>query len=196
MIEIKRNDIETECSVCGRSILLGESLVTYHRPEDTDASVCTLCLDQADARGWIREGAPAVPMQMWSARPKGIKALFSSRKKNANAAPAPFEPATLPEDPRDAIEASIDLFNESGHRRTMSGIIRTLGDPHVSVIQRSHRDVVVTIAWELSWYQFRIDMLGAQPVTLQERGDELGEIDDRFCTWNAAAERDGTLVMN
>ena len=44
----------------------------------------------------------------------------------------------------------------------------------------------MTVAWELSWYQFRIDMLGAQPVTLQHRGEDVGEIDDRFREWNAA----------
>jgi hypothetical protein len=195
VIEIKRNDIETECAVCGRSLLLGEHLVTYHRHADNDAYVCPLCLDAADARGWIREGAPSVPLQMWAAKPRGIKGLFQSRRRNANAGPTPFEPAALPEDPRDAVEAGIELFNESGHRRTVSGIIRTLGDPRVSVIQRSHREVVVTIAWELSWYQFRVDMLGAQPVTLQHRGAELEEIDDRFRDWNAVAEPDGSVAL-
>jgi hypothetical protein len=196
VIEIKRNDIETECSVCGRSLLLGEHLVTYHRHATDDAYVCTLCLDAADARGWIREGSPSVPLQMWTARPRGIKGLFAGRKqRNANAGPTPFEPEALPDDPHDAVEASIELFNESGHRRTVSGIIRTLGEPQVSVLQRSHREVVVTIAWELSWYQFRIDMLGAQPVVLQHRGAELDEIDEKFRAWNAVAEADGTVAM-
>ena len=77
----------------------------------------------------------------------------------------------------------------------MSGITRTLGEPRVSVVQRSHRDVVVTIAWDLSWYQFRVDMLGAQPVTLQHRGAEVEEIDSRFRHWNAHAEADGTLAL-
>ena len=26
--------------------------------------VCELCVDQADARGWTREGAPALPVQL------------------------------------------------------------------------------------------------------------------------------------
>ena len=77
----------------------------------------------------------------------------------------------------------------------MSGITRTLGEPRVSVVQRSHREVVVTVAWDLSWYQFRVDMLGAQPVTLQRRGEELDEIESRFQDWNAHAEADGTLAL-
>lgn len=194
MMEIRRNDIESECPVCGRTLLLGERLVAYQRPDAEDAHVCQLCLDQADAMGWIREGAPAVPLQLWSARPKGLRGLFT-KSRQRHAAPQPFEPAALPEDPRDAIAASLELFNESTHRRTMSGITRTLGEPRVSVVQRSHRDVVVTIAWDLSWYQFRVDMLGAQPVTLQHRGAEVEEIDSRFRHWNAHAEADGTLAL-
>jgi hypothetical protein len=58
MIEIRRNDIESECAVCGRTLLLGEKLVTYHRPAQDDARVCELCLDQADA---AVERAPARP---------------------------------------------------------------------------------------------------------------------------------------
>ena len=70
----------------------------------------------------------------------------------------------------------------------MSGIARTLGDPKVSVVRRSHREVVVTVAWDLSWYQYRVDMLGAQTVTLQRRGEELTELDGRFLEWNAQAD--------
>jgi hypothetical protein len=194
MMEIRRNDMERECAVCGRTLLLGERLVAYHRPADDDALVCELCLDQADARGWMREGAPAVPLQLWTARPRGWRGLFTTRKP-PNQPPVPFEPSALPDDPRDAVAAGIELFNESTHPRTVSGITRTLGEPRVSVVQRSHREVVVTVAWDLSWYQFRVDMLGAQPVTLQHRGAEVEEIDTRFRDWNAHAEADGTLAL-
>ena len=30
--------------------------------------VCELCVDQADARGWTREGAPALPVQLGARR--------------------------------------------------------------------------------------------------------------------------------
>jgi hypothetical protein len=65
----------------------------------------------------------------------------------------------------------------------------------VSVVRRSHREVVVTVAWDLSWYQYRVDMLGAQTVTLQRRGEELTELDGRFLDWNAQAEPDGTVAL-
>ena len=119
-------------------------------------------------------------------RERGLQAAGCARKPRHVTAPEPFDPELLPDDPRDAVEAGIELFNESTHPRTVSGIARTLGDPRVSVVQRSHREVVVTVAWDLSWYQYRMDMLGAQTVTLQQRGDDVDELDARFCDWNAA----------
>jgi hypothetical protein len=194
MIEIRKNDIETECSVCGRTLLLGERLITYRRPEGGDeARVCELCIDEADARGWLREGAPTPPVTPAPARRRGLKARLVPRRRES--APEPFEPELLPANPRETVEAGLELFNESDHPRTVSGIARTLGVPRVSVVRRSQREVVVTVAWDLSWYQYRIDMLGSDPVTLQRRGDELEEIDSRFQEWNAQAEPDGTLAL-
>jgi hypothetical protein len=194
MIEIRRQDTDTRCAVCGRTVLLGERLVSYRRIGADDALVCELCLDRADASGWTREGAPALPVQLSGRDERGLKGFLRPRKRHVTA-PQPFDPELLPDDPADAVEASLELFNESTHPRTVSGIARTLGDPKVSVVRRSHREVVVTVAWDLSWYQYRVDMLGAQTVTLQRRGEELNELDGRFREWNAQAEADGTLAL-
>jgi hypothetical protein len=196
MIEIRRNHIETSCAVCGRTLLLGERTVAYERPEGDDARVCELCIDQADALGWIREGTLSVPLQLQSARPRqrGLRGFLAGSQRRAGV-PEPFTPEALPADPREAVAAGLELFNESFHPRTVCGIARTLGDPRVSVVMRSPREVVVTVAWDLSWYQFRVDMLGPQPVTLQHRGEDVGEIDSRFRDWNAQAEPDGTLAL-
>jgi hypothetical protein len=194
MIEIRRTDRETSCAVCGRTVLLGERLVNYRRLGEADALVCELCVDAAEARGWTREGSPALPVQLGRRREKGLRGLIRPRRRDLTA-PEPFDPELLPDDPHDAVEAGLELFNESTHPRTVSGIARTLGDPRVSVVRRSHREVVVTVAWDLSWYQYRVDMLGAQTVTLQRRGEELEELDGRFCDWNALAEADGTVGL-
>jgi hypothetical protein len=196
MIEIRRNDTETFCAVCGRTLLLGERVVGYQRAEGDDARVCELCIDQADARGWIREGSLSVPLQLQSprSRQRGLRGFLGGSRRPPRA-PEPFTPEALPDDPREAVAAGLELFNESYHPRTVCGIARTLGDPQVSVVMRSHREVVVTVAWDLSWYQFRVDMLGSQPVTLQHRGEDVGEIDSRFRDWNAQAEPDGTLAL-
>ena len=194
MIEIRRQDTDTTCAVCGRTVLLGERLVSYHRIGLDDALVCELCIDQADARGWSREGAPTLPVQLAGRPERGLRGLLRQRRRHVTA-PQPFDPELLPDDPADAVEASLELFNESTHPRTVSGIARTLGDPKVSVLRRSHREVVVTVAWDLSWYQYRIDMLGAQTVTLQRRGSEVEELDAPFREWNAQAEADGTVAL-
>ena len=194
MIEIRRTISDTSCAVCGRTVLLGERLVSYRRVGFEDAQVCELCLDQADARGWTREGSPSLPVQLGERRERGLRGLLKQRRRGITA-PEPFDPELLPDDPADAVEAGLELFNESTHPRTVSGIARTLGDPRVSVVRRSPREVVVTVAWDLSWYQFRIDMLGAQTVTLQHRGEELDELDGRFRDWNAQADRDGTVAL-
>ena len=144
MIEIRRQDTDTTCAVCGRTVLLGERLVSFRRIGLEDAMVCELCVDQADARGWTREGAPALPVQLAGREERGLRALLRPRKRHVTA-PEPFDPELLPEDPADAVEASLELFNESTHPRTVSGIARTLGDPKVSVVRRSHREVVVTV---------------------------------------------------
>lgn len=195
MNQIRSNDIETICAVCGRTILLGERLVTFHRldrPEDQ--GVCELCIDEADARGWLREGTPTVPLrQLEDTRQRGIRSIFGPKRRPRPV--APLEPEELPGTPGDAVHAGVEIFNESKHPRTVSGIARTLGDPRVSVVPRSTREIVVTVAWDLSWYQYRVDMLGVQPVTLQSRGDEVAEIDGRFQEWNATAEPDGTLAL-
>jgi hypothetical protein len=197
VIEIRRNDTETTCSVCGRTLLLGERLVPYVQPDEegsaVPARVCQLCLDQADQRGWVREGTGASPTPPPRPR-RGLRGRLLPRRRPAGE-PEPFELDALPEDPHETVEAGLELFNESAHKRTVSGIARTLGHPRVSVVRRSHRELVVTVAWDLSWYQYRVDMLGAQPVTLQGRGHEIDELDGRFRDWNALAEPDGSVLL-
>ena len=174
--------------------MTGERSVPYQRVGEDDALVCELCLDGADARGWVREGAPALPVKLGDRREKGVKGWLRPKKKGVTA-PQPFDPELLPEDPKDAVEAGLELFNESTHPRTVSGIARTLGDPRVSVVQRNASEVVVTVAWDLSWYQYRVDMLGPRPVTLHRRGEELAEIESRCQAWNATVEADGTVAL-
>ena len=87
------------------------------------------------------------------------------------------------------MEAST-LFNASDALRTVEGIARSLGDPQVSVVVLSGPtpDVVITLAWEISWYQYRINRESTQPVRLAERGSELGELEEKFRAWNARLE--------
>jgi hypothetical protein len=123
-------------------------------------------------------------------------------------APAlPPTPRSRPRDPRHVravpttgevkIERALEIFNGSEHARTISGLVRTLGPPWASarpdLDQPSMVDVVV--AWELSWYRFRVD-LGDEgdPVALLDKGEELEQIDEGLRVWNTEVDEDGQLV--
>jgi hypothetical protein len=55
-------------------------------------------------------------------------------------------------------------------------------------------EVVLTIAWDISWYQYRVVFDSGQPVRLAERGYELEELDARFKDWNAHLQDDGRVL--
>lgn len=93
------------------------------------------------------------------------------------------------------VEAA-DLFNESAYRRTIAGIAKSLGQARVSFLPLSgtNTEVVLTIAWDISWYQYRVVFDSQQPVRLAERGYELDEVDDRFRGWNGHLAQDGRVT--
>ena len=93
------------------------------------------------------------------------------------------------------VEAA-DLFNASPYRRTVGGIGKSLGKPDASVVPLSgvNMEVVVTVAWDISWYQYRVLPDSAQPVRLAERGHELEELEPSFRMWNARVDPDGRVV--
>ncbi len=96
------------------------------------------------------------------------------------------------------IERALDLFNGSEHQRTVAGLTRSLGYPWATAVPDSAAPsaVTVVVAWELSWYRFRIDLGDtAEPVALQEKGDELNDIDEALRRWNAGLDEEGRLVV-
>jgi hypothetical protein len=126
---------------------------------------------------------------------------------DAAASPAPLpdpagrgmRPRRLQPDlsPATRFERAIVRFNGSDAGRTAAGLTRTLGAPSVSVGDLAgEEDVVrITVAWELTWYQWGVD-LGDElrPVFELERGYEVAEIDSAARQWNASAH-DGRIVM-
>jgi len=57
--------------------------------------------------------------------------------------------------------------------------------------RRADRDV----AWDISWYQYRVSPESAQPVRLAERGHEMAELDAGYQRWNARIEQDGRSFL-
>jgi hypothetical protein len=121
------------------------------------------------------------------------------------AAPRRREP---PQDPRHVravpttaevkVERALELFNGSEHQRTVAGLTRTLGFPWATAVPDSSAPsaVTVVVAWELSWYRYRIDLGDTtDPVALQEKGDELNDIEEALRRWNAGLDEEGRLVV-
>src|SRR3954469_10125008 len=95
------------------------------------------------------------------------------------------------------VERALELFNSSDHPRTIAGIARTLGAPsvHTSPDTKAPSEVTIVVAWELSWYRYRIDLGDAdEAILLLEKGDELAELEEPLREWNALAGDNGHLA--
>jgi predicted Fe-S protein YdhL (DUF1289 family) len=95
------------------------------------------------------------------------------------------------------VERALELFNGSGHQRTVAGLAKTLGRPWVSALPDPAQAsaVSVLVAWELSWYRYRVDLGDeADPVMMLDKGEELDQIDESLRAWNAALDDDGRVV--
>jgi len=186
------------CAICDRSLLVGER-TTRFAPEGEDfVDVCPLCQEIAAEQGWLKEGSPTTPT--FEDEPRRRKFSLGAFLDPRRAAPE----ETLAPDPilrrlsdheRAMVEAA-DLFNASPYRRTVGGIGKSLGKPHASVVPLSgvNMEVVVTVAWDISWYQYRVLPDSAQPVRLAERGLELDELESSVRMWNARVDPDGRVV--
>jgi hypothetical protein len=195
---VRRQDVYRTCAVCSRTILLGEHASRFSPGSDEWVDVCALCVEVAGEHGWIREGAPTTPLIEESPRRRWrIPRLGPRDGRRADAEPVVAEPILrrLPPDEQALVEAA-EQFNETAYPRTIAGIAKSLGDPRVSMLLLSgvNPEVVVTIAWDISWYQYRVLLDSVQPVRLAERGHDLAELADRFRGWNASLDADGRIA--
>jgi hypothetical protein len=214
-------NVET-CSICGRTILKGEHTRVYVSPDRERRAVCELCRGRADAVGWVREGAvggtPRAPRRRRRSMRSVIRervAARPARERDAepserDAAPGARrrDPAArgagvgrtevIPENPRSRLERAIERFNASGHARTVGGLMRTLGPPWVSVgaAAGTPSEIRITVAWELSWYQWGVDLASeSSPIAELDKGHEVSELDGPAREWNAQATEGGELRL-
>jgi hypothetical protein len=186
--DIRTNQVDISCDVCGRTLLRGERAEAYLAGGER-RQVCELCTVRAQHEGWIREdgGEELTLRASRTDRGRGFFEKFRARRERARevadaaeaeAAAPPSEgrepqrepPPDLPRRPRHVravptnaelkVERALEVFNASEHTRTVGGIARSLGAPEVSARPLSDRPSVVGIAvmWELSWYRFEIDL--------------------------------------
>ena len=205
---------EESCAVCGRTILAGERVRAYVSGEGPRA-VCSLCEGSAERLGWRPEGeAEEEPRAEAPARSKGLGALLRRRPRRE---PEPKQPpaAVAGDDPAAAgmrsggqVEAPSPLsrferaaarFNASDAGRTVAGLVRTLGPPQVSLgaSAGTPNEVRITVAWELSWYQWGVD-LGDElrPVFQLDKGHEISQLDSPARQWNASVIEGGQITVS
>ena len=156
--------------------------------------VCPLCKEQALAYGWVGEGGLGLPVGAAAERQGGFLSRLFGRPPPVE---KPAEPVLrqLSRSEQTLVEAA-HLFNVSPHRRTAEGLTRSLGWPQISIVSLSgtNPEVVLTICWEISWYQYRVTPESQQPVQLAERGYDPADLTEAFTEWNAAFDESSLLV--
>lgn len=97
-----------------------------------------------------------------------------------------------------AFERAVACFNASEAGHIVTGLTRTLGIPRASVgaAAGAGDEVRVTIAWELSWYQWTVAISEEpEPVAEIGKGAEIAQLDAAAKQWNASVGSDGMLRM-
>ena len=189
------------CAICERTLLMGERAFRYAPEEGADlVDVCPLCQEIALEHGWLKEGMPTTPVVVGDRRRKRrtLSELLGLRRSPHEEALVPSsEPILrrLSEQELAILEAA-ELFNGSTFRRTVGGIQKSLGEAQASFVPLSgtNGEIAVTVAWDISWYQYRVSPESGQPVRLERRGHELEELEPSFQGWNAHVEDGGRLV--
>jgi hypothetical protein len=186
------------CAICERTLLVGERSVRYSPDGESFVDVCALCLDVALEHGWLKEGSPTTPVVNDRRRKRrGFVAALLGESRKTTVEPVVDEPILRRlSEPELAMVEAADLFNESAFRRTIAGIAKSLGQPNASIVPLSgtNAEVVLSVAWDISWYQYRITPDSAQPVRLAERGHDPRELESMFTSWNAKLTQDGRIA--
>lgn len=177
---------------------MGEHAIRFTPDGGEYVDVCPLCAEIALEHGWMREGSPSTPsVSLDERRRKSRWGGLLGTSRRAEEAPVAPEPILRRlSEPELAVVEAADLFNASPHRRTVAGVAKSLGAPKASIVPLSgvSGEMVVTVAWEISWYQYRVSPDAAQPLRLVERGHDVTELESGYTVWNAQLGADGRLM--
>jgi hypothetical protein len=204
------------CAICARTLAPEEPSRLYDSSQGP-RTVCARCASRAEKIGWRRAdgSGPALAEPRKRRGLGGFLRRRSGREPEASPSPASSTPVAAPSpDPAapgarverlepaptraSPFERAVERFNESDAGYTMEGLVRTLGTPWVSVgaAAGSPSEVRITVAWELSWYQWGIDLEDElRPVFDIAKGSELDQLDAAARQWDAAAVEGGRVVL-
>lgn len=202
-MRVTKVSVTRSCAVCERTLLLGERTVRFSPDPGAElVDVCPLCHEVALEAGWVKEGSPTTPTingdrRRRRGRGRGLAKHFGLTRTGDEEPLSQQEPILrrLSDDEVTLLEAA-DIFNGSAYRRTVGGIARSLGEPKASIVPLSGTtgELAVTVAWDLSWYQYRVSPDSGQPIRLEHRGHEVEELEPAYRDWNAHVEDEGRLV--
>jgi len=198
-MRVTKANVTRTCAVCERTLLMGEHTLRFSPDGAEFVDVCPLCSEVALDHGWVREGhavSPALQQHPRKRRQKTLwQTLLGAREEEAE--PVVAEPVLrrLSDDELALVEAA-DLFNQSTFRRTVAGVARSLGRPKVSIVPLPgvNAETVLTFAWDITWYQYRVTPEAAQPVRIADRGHDIAEGEETFAQWNASFDESDRLV--
>jgi hypothetical protein len=198
-MRVTKANVTRICAICERTLLMGEDTLRFSPDGQEFVDVCPLCSDVALDHGWVREGhavSPALQQHPRRRRQRTLwQALLGARDEEAE--PVVSEPILrrLSDDELTLVEAA-DLFNHSDFRRTVAGVAKSLGEPRVSIVPLPgvNAETVLTFAWDITWYQYRVTPDAAQPVRIADRGHDLSEVEATYARWNARCDETGRLV--
>ena len=133
-------------------------------------------------------------------RPAAKGPATRSKRGSGEGKAAPKRAATpRRETPARRLRHAVETFNDSEESRVVAGLVRSLGQPHATVRNLSARPprVIITVAWELSWYRWEIDLDGDQAASVREvdKGKEVDELDADDRVWNASVAEDGSVRL-
>jgi hypothetical protein len=198
-MRVTKANVTRICAICERTLLMGEDTLRFSPDGHEFVDVCPLCSEVALDQGWVREGhavSPALQQQPRRRRQRTLwQALLGARDEEAE--PVVSEPILrrLSDDELTLVEAA-DLFNQSDFRRTVAGVAKSLGEPRVSIVPLPgvNAETVLTFAWDITWYQYRVTPDAAQPIRIADRGHDLSEVEATYARWNARVDETGRLV--
>jgi len=198
-MRVTKANVTRTCAVCERTLLMGEHTLRFSPDGAEFVDVCPLCSEVALDHGWVREGHAVSPALQQHPRKRRQKTLWQTLLgvREEEAEPVVAEPVLrrLSDDELALVEAA-DLFNQSTFRRTVAGVARSLGRPKVSIMPLPgvNAETVLTFAWDITWYQYRVTPEAAQPVRIADRGHDIAEVEETFAQWNASFDESDRLV--
>jgi hypothetical protein len=208
------------CAVCHVRLPSGAASTEFFTAGKRE-SVCEACIPDAIAAGWFLESeadladaprrrrrtsvfgrlrrpegtasAPEVPeaadAPRFSSQQGRILDRFTQRGEG---------PASTSTNAELKVSRALEVFNCGDEIQTVAGVARSLGTPTVTAIPVSKSSIVtITIAWELSWYRYEVDLSDeSSGARLADRGYDQSELDGREQRDNVRTDDRGRLHLS